>query len=66
MRELLLTSKDILLKLAHVEKKLLKQGNKMKKHEQDISMIFEALKQLLHPPQKPRPKIGFRRSNEKE
>ena len=64
MKELLMTHKDILLKLEQIEKKMLKQDGKMKKYENDIRMIFEVLKELLNPPQKPRKKIGFRISNE--
>lgn len=30
----------------------------------DITMIFAALKELLNPPQEPRPRIGFRRKDE--
>jgi hypothetical protein len=66
MRELLLTNKDILIKLERLEKKLMKQDSRMKKSEEDIQMIFTALKQLLNPPQEPRPRIGFRRQDEKE
>jgi hypothetical protein len=67
MRELLLTHKDILVKLEQIEKKLLNQDARSNKHEADIRIIFEALKQLLSPPPaKPRPRIGFRRPNEKE
>jgi ribosomal protein L23 len=54
MREMLLTNKDILLKLEQLE-------NKVIAHDDDIKMIFEALKQLLNPPQEPRRSIGFRR-----
>ena len=57
MRELLLTHKDILLQLEKMEKKLTR-------HDEDIALIFEYLKQLLNPPQPPRNKIGFRRKNE--
>ncbi|MGC3979213.1 MAG: ORF6N domain-containing protein [Paludibacteraceae bacterium] len=57
MRTLLLTHKDILLQLEKMEKK-------MAGHSTDIATIFEYLKQLLNPPNPPRPKIGFRRSNE--
>lgn len=57
MRELLLTHKDILLQLEKMEKKL--TG-----HDEDIALIFKYLKQLLNPPQPPRPKIGFRRKEE--
>jgi hypothetical protein len=57
MREMLLTHKDILLQLEKIEKKL--TG-----HDEDIALIFQYLRQLLNPPQTPRPKIGFRRSDE--
>jgi len=66
MRELLLTHKDILIKLEQMEKQLIKQGGKLKKHGEDIQLIFEYLKQLLNPPQEPRPRIGFRRPGEEE
>jgi len=59
MRELLLTHKDILVKLEQIEKELIKQNVKMNKHDEDIQLIFGALKQLLNPPQEPRPRIGL-------
>ena len=59
MREMLLTHKDILLKLEQIERKI--AG-----HDEDIQLIFKYLKQLLNPPQEPRPRIGFRRAGEKE
>jgi hypothetical protein len=64
MRELLLTHKDILVKLEQIEKTMLKQDVRMNKHEEDIQMIFEALKKLLNPSAEPRPRIGFRRKDE--
>lgn len=65
MRELILTNKDILLKLEQMEKKMIKQDVVVKKHGKDIKMIFEALKRLLTLPEpKPRPRIGFRRADE--
>lgn len=57
MRELLLTNKDILLKLEKMEKDV-------KENKQDIAMIFEALKQLLNPPQPKRKLIGFNRKDD--
>jgi hypothetical protein len=57
MREVLLAHKDILQQLEKIEKKL--TG-----HDEDIALIFQYLKNLLNPPQPPRPKIGFRRNNE--
>jgi len=59
MKELLLTNKEILVQLEKIERKL--TG-----HDEDISRIFQCLKKLLNPIYPPRPKIGFRRSNEKE
>ncbi len=59
MRELLLTHKDILLQLEKIEKKLTR-------HDEDIQLIFQYLKQLLNPTQPSRNKIGFRRKDEKE
>jgi len=32
----------------------------------NIQIVFEHLKQLLNPPQEPRPRIGFRRPGEEE
>jgi hypothetical protein len=58
MRELLLSHKDILLKLEQLEKKVAKNSD-------DIHMIFTALKKLLIQPQEPRRRIGFRRADEK-
>ena len=60
MREALLTNKNILTKIERIEKNMMKQAGKMKKHEDDIQLIFEALKKLLNPPQPPRQRIGFK------
>jgi len=57
MREMLLANKDVLLKLEQLE-------NKVTGHDEDIKMIFSALKQLLNPSSEPRAKIGFKRSNQ--
>ncbi|MBX9783069.1 MAG: ORF6N domain-containing protein [Chitinophagaceae bacterium] len=59
LREMMLTHKDILLKLEQMERKIAS-------HDENIQMIFEALKQLLNPPREPRPRIGYRRSDEHE
>ena len=53
MREILSTNKDILLQMQKIERKLTA-------HDEDIRLIFEALKQLLNPPQEPRKRIGFK------
>lgn len=53
MREILLTNKDILLKLEKLEKDVTQNKN-------DIAVIFQALKQLLTRPQEKRRMIGFK------
>lgn len=64
MREVLLTHKDILLKLELLEKKMLKQDERTNKHEDEIQYIFKALKQLLNAPNPPRKRIGYKTSEE--
>lgn len=64
IREILLTHKDVLIKLEQLEKNMLKQDEKMNKQEEEIQLIFKALKQLLNPPQEPRKRIGFKSKEE--
>lgn len=59
LREMLLTHKDILLKLEQLEKQVVQNSD-------EIQLIFSALKELVSPPQEPRPSIGFKRQSEKE
>lgn len=55
--EMLVTHKDILLKLEQFEKQ-------MDRNTEDIQLIFKALKEFLNPVQEPRRQIGYRRSSE--
>ncbi len=64
IREVLLTHKDVLLKMEQLEKKMLKQDEKTNKHEEEIQLIFNALKKLLNPPTEPMRKIGFKHAKE--
>lgn len=59
MHEMLLTHKDILLKLEQL-------AQKVTAHDKDLQMIFTAFKKLLNPSNPSRERIGFRRSNDKE
>jgi hypothetical protein len=59
MREMLITNQEILLKLELLE-------SKVTGHDEDIQLIFGYLKQLLNPPQEPRPRVGFRRKDEQD
>ncbi|MEP7168584.1 MAG: ORF6N domain-containing protein [Bacteroidota bacterium] len=53
MREMVSTHKDILLKLEQLERKV-------NKNDDDIQLIFSALKQLLNPKSPPRKRIGYK------
>jgi ORF6N domain len=66
IREVLLTHKDVLLKLEHLEKSMLKQNERTDKHENEIRVIFNALKQLLNPKKRPMKPIGFKLSTAKK
>jgi hypothetical protein len=57
MREILLTHKDILLKLEQFEKQV-------EKNSDEIQLIFETLKQLLESPKEHRRQIGYKRNTE--
>ena len=58
MRQVMLTNKDILLKLEQLE-------NKVGNHTKEIQVIFEYLKELVSPPVEPRSKIGFKVKDKK-
>ena len=51
LREMLLTHKDLRQKIEEIEKK----------YDYQFKVVFEAIKQLLEPPQKSKKKIGFLR-----
>jgi phage regulator Rha-like protein len=59
MREMLLSNQEILLKLEQLERKV-------DSHDDDIQIIFKYLKQLIHQPDESRPRIGFRRKDERD
>ena len=52
LREMIATHKELARKLEDIEKHL-------KSHDEQIQSIFEAIQQLLMPPDQPRKKIGF-------
>ncbi len=54
LREIISTHKELAHKLAELE-------NKVDKHDKDIGLIFEAIRQLMEPPpEKPKQLIGFK------
>ena len=66
MREIILTQKDMLIKLEQIEKNLMSQDGRMKKNEEDILVILDVLKKLFQSSGEPRNRVGFRRANEKD
>ena len=52
-REMLITQKDLLLKFEHLEKLVVQ-------HDDDIQVIFQALKELITQRNEPREPIGFK------
>lgn len=60
MPEVLMTNKDVLLKLEQLERKMLCHYESANKHEEEIQMIFNTLEQLLNRSQGERRKIGFK------
>jgi phage regulator Rha-like protein len=53
MREMMLTQKDILHKIEHIE-------NQLSDHSKEIQYLFSMVKQLLIQEEKPRRKIGYK------
>jgi hypothetical protein len=57
LREMILTHKELAHKLAQLERKI-------GKHDDEIKTIFNAIRQLMVPPEPKKRKIGFRREHE--
>ncbi|RLI99254.1 MAG: ORF6N domain-containing protein [Candidatus Aenigmatarchaeota archaeon] len=57
LREMLSTHKELAHKLAELERKI-------ERHDEEIKAIFDAIRQLMAPPEKPRRRIGFHIKNE--
>ena len=52
LREILATHKELAGKLAELEKRI-------EEHDEEIAAIFEAIRQLIEPSDKPTKRIGF-------
>jgi len=57
LKEMLSTNKELAHKLAQLERKT-------EKHNGEIKLIFDAIRQLMIPPEKAKKKIGFKRDSE--
>ena len=60
MREMILSQKDVLLKLESLEKNLIHNNRVISKQDHDIELIFETLKRLINPVNPERNKIGYK------
>jgi len=52
LREMLSTHKELAGKLAELEKRI-------EEHDEEITALFDAIRQLMEPPRKPNRRIGF-------
>jgi len=52
LRQTLETNRELAQKFADLERRV-------GKHDEEISAIHEAIRQLMPPPERPRPEIGF-------
>ena len=57
LREMILTHKELAHKLAQLERKI-------EKHDEEIKLIFDAIRELMRPPETKKRKIGFQREKE--
>ena len=57
LRETLSAHKELAHKLAELERKI-------EKHDTEITAIFDAIRQLMTPPEQPRKRIGFYKDEE--
>jgi len=57
LRQILSTHKELAHKLEQLERKI-------EKHDEEIRVIFEAIRQLMTPPEKPKRRIGFHPHND--
>jgi phage regulator Rha-like protein len=63
MRELVLTHKDVLLKLEQLEKTAALQVEKNNKYDEQIRLIFAYIKELLNPKLPERKPVGYKIKN---
>jgi ORF6N domain len=57
LRELLSANKELAHKLTELERKI-------ERHDEEIKAIFNAIRQLMTSPEKPKRKVGFKRESE--
>lgn len=63
LRDVLAAHKELFTKIEKLERM---HGRKLSKHDKELKILFEAISQLMQPPNPPRKKIGFKNFDEKE
>lgn len=63
LREVFAAHKELAAKIEKLERK---HGSKLNKHDKELKILFEAIRQLMEPPSPPRKKIGYKRYDENE
>jgi hypothetical protein len=53
LRKMIASNEELAKKLGELE-------HRLEKHDEDIGLIFEAIRELMTPPEKPPKKIGFK------
>lgn len=59
IREVLATHKDLAKRLESIERHLAGHDAQLGKQAKEIRSVFEAINELMEPPVKPKPQIGF-------
>lgn len=59
LREILLTHKDLAAKITALELKHKNHDMRLSEYDKHITAIFEAIRQLMTPPESPKRRIGF-------
>ena len=57
LREVLTTHKELALQIEKLERRF---GSRLDEHDKEIQTLFEAIRQLMQPPNPPRKRIGFK------
>jgi len=60
LREVLATHTELAKRLEHAERRLAGHDAALGKHAAEIRAVFEAIRQLIEPSKRHRPKIGFK------
>lgn len=62
LRDVLVAHKELSAKIENLARK---HGRKIGKHDKELKILFEAISQLMQPPNPPRKKIGYKNYDEK-